>query len=308
MAVQENHQVLLEGNYYRFRILHEIAMPPDDEPYYVLETESGIRHLLLKSFYRHYQFAPGMEIRCKVDKVNCSGKIFLEPDHPFCKPGDLLHFNFTSDVKILNSIGIEEDLLLLADPWGQPAHLQVQDVDYAKLKEGIVCRVDRIKKGKLLISDPLRNYFGKGGVPVENLPFTITGICSLAPNLEFYILEQNQNIHYLRTKYFSQYGFGVGDQIHARVLGEAALYQHYLEPVHPDYKPGEAYYFDVVRTEKSSVSGDTPSYILVIKDVLGHEYSLEQQGDEPPWIARVRAVVKEIRMSKCIFQEISIEG
>lgn len=306
MSSPENPQPIQEGKFYHFLIINEIAMPPDDEPYFVLETESGSRQLLLKSYYEHYHLKTGMTIRCKVDKVNCSGKIFLEPDHPWCKPGDLLDFEVTSTVKTINSLGTEETLLMLTDPWGVQAYLSVDGEEIGAYRNKIQCRVERIKKGKLLISDPARNYFGDGSNPLPDQPFLISGVCTLSPNLEFYTLKQRNSVHYLRTKYFDQYGLHPGDEIPLRVLSEPILYHHYLEPLHPFYTVGETYSFDFLRTEKNTIGGETNSWNLVIKDALGHEYSIAQEGNEPQWVQGVTAVVQDIRMSKCIFGKVSI--
>jgi hypothetical protein len=306
MGNQAHPHQLSEGNSYQFTVLHEIEMPPDNEAWYVLESETGSRHLVLKDFYRHYQLQPGARIICRVDKVNCSGKIFLEPEHPFCKAGDIIPFSLTSQVEITNSFGDIEQLLLLSDPWGQPAHLQVSGTFKTNAHE-IFCRIDRIKKGILLISDPERNYVGDGSAPLAANSFTIQDICTLAPQLEYYVLSQGKSLFYLRTKYFTQYDFEKGGELKARVIGSPSLYEHYIEPIHPFYQPGEIYDFDFVRTEKSGITEEQNSYKIIVRDLLGHEYPLERLGTEPQWITKVRARIKEIRMSKCQLEFISLE-
>ncbi len=306
MDNQESNSALTEGVSYRFRILHEIEMPPDNEAWYVLESETGSRHLLLKEFYAHYQLQPGNDLICRVDKVNCSGKIFLEPNHPFCKPGDVVPFAFTSSVEHINSFGDTEQLALLTDPWGQQAHLQMSSAIREEI-HNLNCLIDRIKKGILLISDPNRNYFGEGAAPDADQPFVVEGLCTLAPNLEYFMLRQNNSFFYLRTKYYTQYGFEKGSVIFARVLGTPGLYEHYIEPIHPHYQPGEVYAFDYVCTEKSGISQEINQYRIIVRDLLGHEYPLAREGNEPQWINRVIAKVKEIRMSKCQLEFIGIE-
>lgn len=303
---QQDAQKLIEGHSYTFRVLHEIEMPPDNEAWYVLESEYGSRHLLLKEFYKHYRLQPEMNIVCRVDKVNCSGKLFLEPEHPYCKPGDIVPFVLTSTMEHTNSFGEIEVLLLLTDPWGQTAHLQIPQA-LREIKHEFRCRIDRIKKGILLISDPERAYFGDGAAPLAATPFVIEGLCTLAPQLEYYVLKQGNSRQYLRSKYFTQYGFEKGNEVNARVLATPALYQHYIEPIHPFYKPGEVYAFDYIRTEKAGITEETNQYKLIVRDLLGHEYPLERSGNEPQWISRVLARVKEIRMSKCQLEFIGVE-
>jgi hypothetical protein len=306
LTQQKTDKVLKEGNSYCFRVLHEIEMPPDNEGWYVLESEYGSRHLILKEYYSHYELFPGKEIICRVDKVNCSGKIFLEPINPFIKNGESLLFDIVSSLEHINSFGEKEKLLSLTDPWGKQAFLNV-DQQFGIDGNKILCRIERVKKGNLLISDPARKYFGEGRIPDAGQPFKIDGIISLSPNLEYYILSQGNSLHYLRVKYFTNYGFHKGDLIEARVLGPAGLYQHYLEPLHPFYTPGETYLFDYVRTEELPEVKEHHTYNLIVKDLLGHEYALQRSGNEPPWIKKVVARVSEIRMSKCQLEFIDIE-
>ncbi len=298
---------LQEGNYLSFRVLNEIALPPDDERFYVMESESGKRHLMKADYYAHYQLKPGMSLRCRVDKVNCSGKVYLEPDHPGCQPGDVLDFAVLSSHTLRNSLGGEESLLVLNDPWGKPAHVKVWNPDSSKVHHSFRGRVERIKKGILLIADPEHNYFGKHELPDENRAFLLKEVITLAPGLEYYVLEQNESTHYLRTKYYSSYGFRLNQELHLRVLAKPGLYQHYLEPPHPYYRKGERYDFEFRGTEPWSVKQGDSSYRLHLADKLGHTYSIGMQGDEPVWNPRVTAKVHEIRMSKCILSDISFE-
>jgi hypothetical protein len=298
---------LTEGNTYLFTIRRIIEMPPEGEAHYVVESEFGSKHLIPKQFYGHYNLMPGQSLRCRIDKINCSGKIYLEPEHPGCKPGDLLNFSVIGKESVVNSFGEKETLLLLNDPWKQLTHLNILGHEALAEKEILACRVERIKKGKLLVSypgihqpDPLPPNSGA-------LEFTLKGIITLSENFEFYTLDRDGERHYLRTKYYAQYGFEKGSKINCRILGEPVLYAHYLEPVHPYYEPKKEYWFEFIRVEYTkSIDGES-EYNLIIKDLLGHEYGLPFKGPEPRWPARVKAFVKEIRMSKCILDLVTIE-
>ena len=66
----------------KFKIIREITIPNDNK-YYVLEDVIGNKHLLPTEFYRNYDIKIKSEIECTVDKVNCIGRIFLEPLHHY---------------------------------------------------------------------------------------------------------------------------------------------------------------------------------------------------------------------------------
>jgi hypothetical protein len=297
---------LTEGKSYGFTIIRVIKMPPDGEEQYVVQSESGSKHLLPKQFYEHYQFQCGQTICCRVDKINCNGKIFLEPDHPGCKPGDLVDFSVIGLKVISNSFHEKETMLILKDPWKHPAFLNINDHDELAKAGRLQCRVERIKKGQLLISYP--GIHQPVDLPEKGtlLEFIIAGIISLAENLEYYILHQNNSRHYLRCKYYSDYGFTKGTKVVCRVLDKPALFTHYLEPVHPYYEPGREYGFDFVSMEPTDSFTGEKENLIVIKDLLGHQYKLPYHGQGPPWPSRVKALVKDIRMSKCVLGIIEI--
>lgn len=296
-----------EGSYSIFSVVNEITLPPDQDRFYVMASETGTRYMVRADYYRHYQLRTGMQLRCRVDKVNCSGKVYLEPDHPFCKPGDVLPCEVVSSVFITNSLGREERLLLLNDPWGNPCHVRIGHRSSQPMARVVNVRVERIKKGTLLLSLPNENYFGNNQPPDASRPFRIRDVITLAPKQEFYVLEQEGSIHYLRTKYFNEYGLTGGATLQLRVLGGHALYQHYLEPDHPYYQVGQRYTFELLGTERIAIRQNQPHYLLQLGDRLGHRYSLEMEGAEPDRNMRVSAKVTAIRMSKCRLADISFE-
>ena len=127
-------------------------MPPDDEEFFVLRSRQNSRHLLSKNLYAAYGISPGMEITCKVDKVNCSGKMFLEPEHPHYKTGGVYDFNVIRTISITNSVGNVEKMTVVSDIAGNEIF-----VPYSELPDGgeqtpLSCRVERIKKGLLFLS------------------------------------------------------------------------------------------------------------------------------------------------------------
>jgi hypothetical protein len=298
---------LAEGKSYLFKILRIIEMPPDGEEQFVLESESGSKYLMTTQYYKHYNLKPGQKIICRVDKINCSGKIYLEPEHPGCKVGEMLDFKVIGKKSIINSFNNEETLLLLNDPWERLSYININSCPELVNKQILSCRVERIKKGQLLISYPGLNQPGCLPASHEVLEFTISGMITLAENLEFFVLDLDGNMHFLRAKYFSNYGFIKGRKVECRLLGEPKLYEHYLEPVHPYYEPGKEYWFEYIKTEFSTSDEGDKTLNLVIKDLLGHEYGILFNGEEPHWPSRVKALVKEIRMSKLVLDFIAIE-
>jgi len=72
---------LSEGEWFPFRI-HNYVLLQDGANYFVLQDINGLKHFLPAEFYKNYGFNIGDEIFCKIDRINCTGRIFLEPKHP----------------------------------------------------------------------------------------------------------------------------------------------------------------------------------------------------------------------------------
>jgi hypothetical protein len=201
---------------------------------------------------------------------------------------------------LVNSFGDEETLLLLNDPWKRTAYLNIQSIPELKSNKVIRGRVERIKKGQLLISHPDFNQPGQIRGRGSTIEFTVKGMMTMAENYEYLVLENASSRQYLRYKYYTGYGFSRNGKIKCRVLSEPRLYNHYLEPVHPYYEPGKEYLFEFLRTEDiTRDDGDIIKHVI-IKDLIGHEYTIPFDAPEPQWPQQVRVLVKGIRMSKCI--------
>jgi len=87
--------VLMEGEWFLF-LIHNLVQLQDDDWYFVLQDVNGLKHFMPAGFYKNYGLKPGDEISCKIDRINCTGRIFLEPRHPVYADGknyffDILH-------------------------------------------------------------------------------------------------------------------------------------------------------------------------------------------------------------------------
>lgn len=78
--------ILEEGYEFNFKVEKIIDLP--DESYYILLSEFDKKYLLPTKYYEEYNISIGNEIRCRIDKINCSGRVFLEPKSPIYSVGD----------------------------------------------------------------------------------------------------------------------------------------------------------------------------------------------------------------------------
>lgn len=108
------------------------------ESYFILLDQFGNKHLMNSNYYKNYGLEIGMEIRCRIDKINCKGKIFFEPEHPYYKENECFEF----EKKLLDNGEI-----IWIDVFGNECVLEGEANSNTK-----VFKVSKIKKGKVYIS------------------------------------------------------------------------------------------------------------------------------------------------------------
>ena len=143
---------LQEGNEFSFKVEKKIILP--DGEYYILWAEFDQKYLLPIKFYYEFNIKIGDTIKCRIDKLNCNGKVFLEPEHPVYKVGDKEFFTFkdtetrltrkTKDKYLVRrAVGDKTDraMTVIKDEYIAPS----QD-------EKWFCEIIKIKKGELILS------------------------------------------------------------------------------------------------------------------------------------------------------------
>ncbi len=87
---------LQEGFAYEFMILDKVMLQ-DHKEYFILSDPNRMKHFLEASPYANYPMAKMSRISCLVSKINCTGRIFLEPEHPKYKIGEIYQFQVFSN-------------------------------------------------------------------------------------------------------------------------------------------------------------------------------------------------------------------
>lgn len=145
----------VEGQIYEFKYLKNITV---DEEYLAFEDIFLDRYLLAAEFYKHYQLVPCQMVKCLVVRIDCTGKLSFEPEHPYYKLGEIYDFkyvkmNITADIEYNPNSGkaksVTEYEMIVADCYGNEHRLEVFGWQRRKfLQTGIVkCRLIKIVKG-----------------------------------------------------------------------------------------------------------------------------------------------------------------
>jgi hypothetical protein len=294
---------LTEGDTHPFAILKVISLG-EGEDWFVLQDPLGYKILMPQWYYRDYGFEPGQTISCRIDKINCNGRMFLEPRHPHYEEGQAYSFEVTGSGHRINILDQDEYYLQVSDVFGNHWEVLTTHAGQVDLPPPqIRCLVKRIKKGRLFLLMEGQEAAGGGLATGRSYRFSVIDErINPEDGHSYYILEDpTGGRHLLRKKYYVHYGLGKGQEVVCRVgrLGTEGLYA--LEPDHPCYRTGEVAAFDVARLEELVFSDGYRQPVLVLKDCFGEEVKVHLSQDDAVRMARkqsVRGLVKDIRKSR----------
>ncbi|MBN1251567.1 MAG: hypothetical protein JXR51_09215 [Bacteroidales bacterium] len=151
----------IEGEIYEFKYVKKVFL---EEEYFIFEDLNKERYLLSVYFYNNYGFVLGENISAKILRIDCSGKIFFEPEHAHYKVGSVYEFDFNRievskiDKLIENTGKFKKEklyVIIVTDIFGEEhvvtPHKWQQKKNFKTDK--IKCRIDKIMKGNFFLSN-----------------------------------------------------------------------------------------------------------------------------------------------------------
>jgi hypothetical protein len=265
-----------EGQRFQFVITNKLVLPGTDEANFILLGPDQKKYLLPELFYENYHLKIGQTIICTIDKINCSGKIFLEPDHPYYKLGERYDFLVLRLAEQENFLGKTQLIAWVRDlhglEWSCPID---KDDDIEPGYSYLACRVDRIKKGELILSLPAMTSRFTSLKAGNIYTFKLLDIKTFE-NDQFYVFKDTiGNFHRLPVTYYMHYGFRPGQNIEAMVVKYKPNGECLIEPLHPFYKIGEFYSFKYTGMRKSVDLFGRIEAVIVLSDVFGEEIKVK---------------------------------
>ena len=276
---EKSEKGLQEGRIYPFKIKKLIKVPGSGEEHFVLVGPEKKKYLLQCSYYSHYGMKAGSKINCTVDKINCTGQIFLEPEHPYYTPGNRYDFLVTRLATESNIWGSVNHIAWVKDLHRFEWSCQIDQPEF--LEPGIShlsCRVERIKKGQLILSLPSMR-----GVQVKLrrntvYDFTIKEIREFKSELYYIVEDPFGSYHPLLKKNFEHFNYHNDQIIQVRVIDLHTDGSYILEPINPYYRVNEVYLFKFLRIEKGiSTEIDAESGVIWVEDHFGQAIKVKAQ-------------------------------
>lgn len=132
-----------EGTFHSFRYIKHVKLE-DGQQYMILEDVNGFKYFVEYEPYKNYELKEASEIVCLIDKINCTGRIFLEPEHPVYKIGENYEFKVSSIIE-----SEEGGLIIVHDCFNNPININnfnhLPQIGDERLT--ISARVEKIRKG-----------------------------------------------------------------------------------------------------------------------------------------------------------------
>ena len=269
---------LKEGKDYIFRAIRITAL--DEVRYFVMEGPDGRRYLLDQERYEGYGIAPGKDVVCRVDKINCKGELFLEPQHPEYREGESYPFLTEGYESRIDKRGNSHMVVKFSDSLGNRPVLKLSWFGNNPPGPGSIVnlKVERILKGRILFE----GMDGESHSPHEedmNLyEFTVKEIAPGMDGKDYFLVSGDDPALYaVRADYYRHYGLKPGVSFRGRFVRYREGEEVRVEPENPWYKPGKIYTFRV----KEKVFLDSSSQaITLLTDQYGLSHSIEGDGGE----------------------------
>ncbi|PKO97263.1 MAG: hypothetical protein CVU14_10810 [Bacteroidetes bacterium HGW-Bacteroidetes-9] len=141
-------KILKVGEVYPFNFI-KLVMLADGEQYMIMEDIFEMRHMVMYCHFLKYNLTPGQKVNCRVDKVNCTGRVILEPEHPVYKIGSVAEF---AVLRIESGKSPESlDKVIVSDIFGNEIHFETKTSELNLSDNKIDCLIEGLKKGKPIL-------------------------------------------------------------------------------------------------------------------------------------------------------------
>lgn len=265
-----------EGEWHNFTVTKVIDVPGSGKQF-VLSHESGKKLLLPVEFYVKYNILENSSIQCRIDKINCTGQIFIEPRHPFYKIGETYSFRVKH---ITDSVLEETQNLTVCDIFDNEIEVLVPKGIVNTGQAEVKLKVIGIKKGVPILSTSAKwcicpDTFSSG----QEILLSLSKVVAIQ-NEEYYLLKAKSNcIALLKVKHYKHYGFKEGIPVVARYRGTDARGFLMVDPEHPIYKVGGVYQFEIAAIEEDYSQEFESGKVAVVYDRFGMKCGLRIEDD-----------------------------
>jgi hypothetical protein len=282
---------LKEGKTYEFLVEKKVS-DPSSVDHFVLTGPDEKKYLLNAATYQNYGISAGTSIKCRVDKVNCRGQVFLEPVNPLYSEGSSYEFIVEGyDVRTDHS-GNELNVFLVRDKYDKIIFVPCDILPEIGTTVRLV--IERISKGRLYLfpyqKKKINRTLRTGGI----YEFVVGRVARGVDDDEYFVIsDENGDMHTISKAHYGYYGFKPGDRIKGKVVKYGRSGEKIIEPENPYYKTGKNITLKVNGYNQNIIND---SFTLDLTDKFGFTHCI--QSDTVPDGESVTCRVKMIRKGK----------
>jgi hypothetical protein len=262
-----------EGKEYKFLVEKELTLP-DLSRHFLLLGPDAKKYLVPLSRYADYGILPGTVIKCRIDRINCKGEVFLEPRNPWYTEGKAYNFIVDGTETRTDSSGINIEVVIVTDKRGN--RLSVPKATPGPFPERgakLKLTVERITKGKVYLVSTSREIINQKLKTGSIYEFVIERIEKGMDDEEYFVIKDNSGYyHTIAREFYEYYGFSVGTRFRGKIIRYKKNGEKTIEPENPFYKSGSVMKMQVTGITKSLVN---PSFTLNLKDKFGFTHCIE---------------------------------
>ncbi len=268
-------------------ILKAIQPFPDGNIYMVLEDVNGLRLIQDYKPYVAYGLKPGAKISCKVDKINCNGKIFLEPQHPWFEEGQNYELPIASSIKFQYFTA-----LAVRDPGDNPYILFTTT---PLTDSSLLCSIFSIRKGQVVMEPADR----KLRTPLPNMDGVVEAVYEGASDSflgpDGLVVLSLGNMPLMVKKRCLPSDCKVGGKIPCLIRPGSRM----AEPVNPKMLPGHSLklIYQTSETRPDLLRG--PKTFILAEDKLKNQYEILVAAVKAAHFKTGDTLVATVRTYKC---------
>lgn len=262
--------MLNEGVTYPFIVKGLVKNMDELSSSWILEDPYGAKHLVETASYHGYHFESGEKIYCKVDHINCSGQIYLEPPHPFYSEGKAYEFKMIGIEPLTSESGYVQPAVKLEGINGIICFIPLGIRPIPVINDKIIrCHIDVISKGQIFLSHPLINP-KTGIIKHEIYELSIADIFTNQKKKAYFVLADSfGELFFIEAGSYSHYHLKKGQTIRCEAIRISGNGSWVMEPLHPYYCAGNTYKFNIIQQSAVFNAEGQNQELYISTDILG---------------------------------------
>lgn len=272
----------------------------ETEHYWVAETADGQRFLIDYFQYAHYGFGVGQNIQVRVDKINCSGKVFIEPDHPVYERERI--YMFPIDAVLSQSDNYIS--LIVRDVFDNKIPVQYHASGADDFPKEIELLVIGLRKGLPVLLDPLL----KEQTPFkENEIYSFLVVDKIKMDQEeyFQLEDEFHRIHLLPARFYEKYPIEIGKPLECYIVSIEQNAELKLEPLHPVFHLGHELDLNFVGEYHGDEYIGQRHKLFLLRDDEGNDFFMSvrfMEGREIP--KRLRCRIEKMKKGQPLVEPV----